>query len=69
MTRPPAPWSSSAALLTAGDTWTWNGTTWTQLHLRASPPAGSGQVMAYDPATGNVVLFGGLYHGKLPGLQ
>jgi hypothetical protein len=45
---------------TPGDTWTWNGTTWTQL----SPPASPGvDVFAwqasYDPASGQVVLFGG----------
>lgn len=34
--------------------------TWTQQAPSASPPARFGEGMAYDPATGNVVLFGGL---------
>ena len=42
-----------------GDTWTWNGTTWTQQHPATSPPAREYAVMAYDAATGDVVLFGG----------
>jgi uncharacterized repeat protein (TIGR01451 family) len=42
------------------DTWTWNGTTWTQLSPATSPPVRAGASMAYDPATGNMVLFGGL---------
>ena len=42
-----------------GDTWTWNGTTWTQAHPATSPSARYGASMAYDAATGNVVLFGG----------
>jgi len=46
-------------------TWSWNGTTWTRLSPRASPPVGSleppsgGWSMAYDPATATVLLFGG----------
>jgi hypothetical protein len=47
-----------------GVTWTWDGTTWTQQHPATSPPIRSGgqdnPAMAYDAATGNVVLFGGL---------
>jgi hypothetical protein len=42
-----------------GDTWTWDGTTWTQQRLAAHPPARSYAAMAYDPAPGTVVLFGG----------
>jgi hypothetical protein len=41
------------------DTWSWNGTTWTQLSAFASPPARTGAPMAYDAATGTVLLFGG----------
>ena len=41
------------------NTWTWNGTTWTKQSPATSPPARRGAPMAYDPATGNVVLFGG----------
>ncbi len=42
-----------------GDTWTWDGTTWTQQHPAASPPVREGAPMAYDAATRTVVLFGG----------
>ncbi len=42
-----------------GDTWTWDGTTWTQQHPATSPPVRCGTSMAYDAATGTVVLFGG----------
>ena len=42
-----------------GDTWTWNGATWTQQHPAASPRARWEAALAYDAATGNTVLFGG----------
>lgn len=42
-----------------GDTWIWDGTDWTQVTLSTTPPARYGASMAYDPATGNAVLFGG----------
>ena len=42
-----------------GDTWVWEGTTWAKQAPAASPPARYGPSMAYDAATGNVVLFGG----------
>ena len=51
------------------DTWTWDGTSWTQVADASdpgctttctnSPPATAGAQMAYDPATHDVVLFGG----------
>ncbi|MGH9044189.1 MAG: cell wall-binding repeat-containing protein, partial [Acidimicrobiales bacterium] len=41
------------------DTWTWDGTDWTQQNPATSPPALGAAAMTYDPATGNVVLFGG----------
>ena len=41
------------------DTWTWNGTTWTQKSPATSPPAREFFALAYDAATSNVVLFGG----------
>jgi hypothetical protein len=43
------------------DTWTWNGTTWTEQHPAANPPARWEASAAYDAATGTVVLFGGYY--------
>jgi len=46
-----------------GDTWTWNGTTWTQLHPATSPPAREFGDVVYDAATGTVVLFAG-WHGS-----
>jgi hypothetical protein len=50
--------ASGAAL---NDTWTWNGTTWTQQFPAVSPPARAviTQGLVYDGATHAVVLFGG----------
>ncbi len=42
-----------------GDTWIWNGSTWTKQTPATSPPPQGQASMAYDAATGNVVLFGG----------
>jgi len=44
----------------SNDTWTWNGTTWTQLSSATSPPGRQHASMAYDPGTDQLVLFGGL---------
>lgn len=45
------------------DTWSWDGTTWTQLRPPRAPSArfklGYGTGMAYDPLRHEVVLFGG----------
>jgi hypothetical protein len=41
------------------DTWTWDGSTWTQHHPTASPPPTYGMSMVYDEARDDVVLFGG----------
>jgi hypothetical protein len=49
-----------------GATWTWNGSTWTKQSPATRPPAREDAAMAYDAATGNVVLFGGSdLHGFL----
>jgi hypothetical protein len=40
------------------DTWSWNGTIWTQRHPATIPPANIDLPSAYDEATGTVVLFG-----------
>jgi hypothetical protein len=40
-------------------TWAWDGATWHQLEV-ANPPARSAPVMAWDPSSGHVLLFGGL---------
>jgi hypothetical protein len=42
------------------DTWSWNGTTWTELTPTAHPSVCYGASMAYDQATGQMVLFGGV---------
>jgi hypothetical protein len=44
---------------TLGGTWTWDGTTWTKQTPATSPSARYGASMAYDAATGTIVLFGG----------
>jgi hypothetical protein len=41
------------------DTWTWDGSTWTEHQPATAPPAREFASMAYDPSTGAVVLFGG----------
>jgi len=46
-------------LAVSGDTWAWNGSTWTEEFPAASPPARADASMAYDSATEQVVLFGG----------
>jgi hypothetical protein len=43
-----------------GQTWSWNGVTWTRLSPSASPPASGGWSMAYDPATATMLLYGGM---------
>ena len=40
-------------------TWTWDGSNWTQRHPAHNPPTRLTATMAYDGATGQVVLFGG----------
>jgi len=42
------------------DTWTWDGSTWARQNPAAHPSARTSAAMAYDVATGNVVLFGGV---------
>lgn len=41
------------------DTWTWDGTTWTEQSPATSPPAREFASMIYDSNSGSVVLFGG----------
>lgn len=51
------------------DTWTWDGTDWTQQHPTVSPPARDFAGMAYDAATGQMLLFGGGGNGpRIAGL-
>jgi hypothetical protein len=42
-----------------GDTWTWDGSDWTQQFPATSPPARAYAAAAYDPQSSAVVLFGG----------
>ena len=42
-----------------GDTWSWDGSSWSRLHPATSPPARQGSLMAYDAAAHSVVLYGG----------
>ena len=41
------------------DTWTWDGSNWTQQHPATSPSARAGALMAYDPESHGVILVGG----------
>lgn len=41
------------------DTWKWGGTSWTKVCPAVSPSARYGAAMAYHPASGKAVLFGG----------
>ena len=42
-----------------GDTWRWNGATWSQLAPATAPPARTLAAMAFDPVRQVAVLFGG----------
>lgn len=42
-----------------GDTWTWDGTTWSQRSPANSPPARERHAMAHDAGRGRTVVFGG----------
>jgi PKD repeat protein len=44
-----------------GDTWEWDGTSWTQLNPATSPAARCCAELAFDSARGRVVLFGGAH--------
>jgi hypothetical protein len=51
--------STDVLFTPSGQTWTWNGSTWTQQFPTISPPGRWAASMAYDPVHGQVVLFGG----------
>ena len=53
----------SSGFLLRADTWTYDGTTWTQQFPATSPPARRFPSMDFEPATGELVLFGG-YDGS-----
>jgi hypothetical protein len=60
-----APASAMLPVTALGDTWSWNGTTWTKLSPATSPAARYGASMAYDPATEAMLLFGDGYRQEL----
>jgi hypothetical protein len=41
------------------DTWTWNGSIWSQQHPLTSPPAAGGACAAYDATTNQLIMYGG----------
>ncbi|MBL8232199.1 MAG: hypothetical protein JNL98_27130 [Bryobacterales bacterium] len=47
-------------------TWTWNGSDWTEKTPATKPPARLGTAMAFDAASGKVVMFGGQGLGGVP---
>ena len=48
-----SPWAA------IGDTWEWDGSTWTQRAFASGPPARNRHAMAFDRATQRLVMFGG----------
>src|SRR5215472_6922630 len=58
---------NSSGLHPRRDTWTWNGSGWAKQAPAARPSARYQASMAYDAATGTVVMFGGLSNGKYLG--
>jgi hypothetical protein len=56
----PVTTSPVTALPPGTQTWTWNGNAWTQQHP-ATSPAMAGACAAFDDATGQLLMFGGLF--------
>jgi hypothetical protein len=50
---------SAPPFVALGDTWRWNGSTWSAVTTALSPPPRDGAAVAYDAARGRAVLFGG----------
>ena len=48
-----------SSLQVDGDTWVFGGGTWALAHPLVSPPGRFLAQMAFDPATGQLLLFGG----------
>jgi hypothetical protein len=48
-----------------GDTWTWDGTDWTERRPSHSPQVRKVHAMAYDAARARVLLFGGSFGDRL----
>lgn len=53
--------SSGASLM--GDTWEWDGSSWTRALPAVSPTPRAGHAMAFDPVSKRVLLFGGVQLG------
>jgi hypothetical protein len=53
--------SSGSSLM--GDTWEWDGSSWTRALPAVSPTPRAGHAMAFDPIFGRVILFGGIQLG------
>jgi hypothetical protein len=52
--------SGTPTLNFMSDIWAWDGVSWTEQHSVSSPPPGrAGHVMAYDPGTQFVLVYGG----------
>lgn len=49
----------SAGLVSRGDTWEWDGATWTERSPVRSPPGSSYPELVYDDARRRVLLFDG----------
>lgn len=50
---------SNSSRVDLGDTWTWNGTTWTQRAPPTSPAPRQGAMLAYDPGSQSLLMYGG----------
>src|SRR5262245_9504550 len=51
--------NTNGRLVRLGDTWTWDGSAWTEQHPADHPEAWAGMEMAFDEVRNEVVLFGG----------
>jgi hypothetical protein len=54
---------SNEPILSANDTWEWDGTTWTQRFPAIVPPVRFGHAIAYDSTRNRTVMFGGTVDG------
>ncbi|GAC1332820.1 MAG: hypothetical protein NVSMB17_12410 [Candidatus Dormibacteria bacterium] len=50
--------------VTLDDTWTFDGTRWTQLHPRNVPGSRSGSQAWFEPAAARTVMFGGVFYAS-----
>jgi hypothetical protein len=55
-------WSCGDLTCPLGDTWTWDGATWTEQHPQDHPSDRLSAAAAYDPNAGEIVLFGRGYY-------